>query len=605
MSKQFLETQDTLQSFYDSATVMMGIVELSGDDIRHISDNQAAATFFETTPEAIQGQLASTLGVPPEYVQMWLEAYRASEISDEPVRFDYEHKGKGWLKVTVNAIGLISGRQRFSYVVDDITDRKEVEQALQEAHDQLEARVRERTRELEQIRAELETVNQQLQHDAYHDALTGLANRLLFTNRLHHAIERYQREPELGFTVLFMDLDHFKVINDSLGHATGDELLVAVGQRLLECLRDADTVARLGGDEFVMLLEHCDAVRAAEVVARLQQALAPPFELRERSFTLTGSVGVVFSEAGHQHPQDLLRDADLAMYRAKVFRSGRYEIFAPGMRQDALHRLNLEAELRKALEQHALEVVYQPILRLSDLQLSGFEALVRWQHPQLGPLLPGAFIPLAEETGLIIKLDRQVLSQASRQFGLWQQAFPKLINLSLNINFSSQHFIRGDLLSAISQTLSDTGLRPQNLNLEITESLLMQPTRAVDEVVEQLVGLGVQLCIDDFGTGYASLGYLQRFPAHILKIDRSFTQGLDEGSKGMSLVKAIVSMARSLGVGVVAEGVETKTQLAQLQKLGCEYGQGYLFAKPGSEAETTTFVENILAHDSLRDNLAE
>ena len=599
MSKQFLETQDTLQSFYDSATVMMGIVELSGNDILHVSDNQAAATFFETTPQAIQGCLASTLGVPPEYVQMWLEAYRASEASDEPVRFDYEHKGKGWLKVTVNAIGVIDGRQRFSYVVDDITDRKEVEQALQEAHDQLEARVKARTQELEQIRAKLEAANQQLQHDAYHDALTGLPNRLLFTNRLHHAIKRYQREPKVGFTVLFMDLDHFKVINDSLGHATGDELLVAVGQRLLECLRDADTVARLGGDEFVMLLEHCDAVRAAEVVARLRQALAPPFELRERSFTLTGSVGVVFSEAGHQHPQDLLRDADLAMYRAKVFRSGRYEIFAPGMRQDALHRLNLEAELRKALEHHALEVVYQPILRLDDLQLSGFEALVRWQHPQLGPLLPDAFIPLAEETGLIIELDRQVLSQACRQFGVWKAKFPELRELGLNINLSSQHFIRGDLFSAVSQTLTDTGLRSRDLNLEITESLLMEPTRAVDEAVEQLVRLGVQLCIDDFGTGYASLGYLQRFPAHVLKIDRSFIQGLDKGVKGTSLVKAIVSMAQSLGVRVVAEGVETKTQLAQLQKLGCEYGQGYFFAKPANEVKTRAFIENTLAYDDL------
>ena len=593
MSKPSTEAQETLQSFYDSATVMMGIVELSGDDILHVSDNQAAATFFETTPRAIQGRLASTLGVPPGYVQMWLEAYRASEASDEPVRFDYEHKGKGWLKVTVNAIGLIDGRQRFSYVVDDITDRKKAEQALQEAHDQLEARVKERTGELEQIKTELEAANRQLQHDAYHDALTGLPNRLLFTNRLHHAIERYQREPELGFTVLFMDLDHFKIINDSLGHATGDELLIAVGQRLLACLRDADTVARLGGDEFVMLLEHCDAARAAEVVVRLRQALAQPFELQERKFTLTGSVGVVFSEAGHEHPQDLLRDADLAMYRAKVFRSGRnMRSSTPKMRQDALHRLDLEAELRKALEQHALEVVYQPIFRLDDLQLSGFEALVRWQHPQLGPLLPDAFIPLAEETGLVIELDRQVLSQACRQFGLWEKTFPKLRELSLNINLSSQHFIRGDLLSAVSQTLAESGLQPHNLNLEITESLLMQPTRAVDEVVEQLVGLGVQLCIDDFGTGYASLGYLQRFPAHVLKIDRSFVQGLDKGVKGIGLVKAIVSMAQSLGVRVVAEGVETKAQLAQLRELGCRYGQGYFFAKPAGEAQTTALIKS-------------
>ena len=575
MSKPSTEAQETLQSFYDSATVMMGIVELSGDDIMHVSDNQAAATFFETTPQAMQGRLASTLGVPAGYIQMWLAAYRSSEVADGPVRFDYEHKGKGWLKVTVNAIGSVDGRQRFSYVVDDITDRKEAEQALQEAHDQLEVRVRERTGELEQIKTELEAVNQQLQHDAYHDALTGLPNRLLFTNRLHHAIERYQRKPKVGFTVLFMDLDHFKVINDSLGHTAGDELLVAVGQRLLACLRDADTVARL------------------------RQALAQPFELQERRFTLTGSVGVVFSEAGHRHPQDLLRDADLAMYRAKVFRSGRHEVFTPSMREDALYRLELEAELRTALEQNTLDVVYQPIFRLDDLQLSGFEALVRWQHPHLGPLLPNAFIPLAEETGLVIELDQQVLSRACRQFGLWQTEFPGLRALSLNINLSSQHFIRRDLLLEISRTLAENGLEPHNLNLEITESLLMQPTRAVDEVVEQLAKLGVQLCIDDFGTGYASLGYLQRFPAHVLKIDRSFIQRLDKGSKGTNLVKGIVTMAQSLGVRVVAEGIETDAQLVQLQELGCEYGQGYFFAKPVNEVKAAAFIKSTSIHNDL------
>ena len=581
--------RDTLQSFYDSATVMMGTVEIRGDDILHVSDNQATAAFFDTTTQAMRGRLASAMDVPPEYLRMWLEAYRASATSNQPVRFDYEHEGRGWLKVTVNHIGLIDGQPRFSYVVDDITDYKRVEQALRNAHDQLEFRVRERTGQLEQSKIDLEAANRRLQHDAYYDALTGLPNRLLFMNRVQAAIERHQREPDVGFAVLFMDLDHFKVINDSLGHATGDALLVAVGGRLLESLREADTVARLGGDEFVVLLERCDAARAGEVVRRLREALAGPFELHGRNFTLTGSVGVVFSEASHQRPQDLLRDADLAMYRAKMHRAGHHEVFDPAMRDAAVQRLEFETDLRAALEQGTLSVFYQPIVRLGDLRLTGFEALVRWRHPSLGLVTPSAFMPLAEETGLVMELDRQVLNRACQQVGLWRSNTPGL-KLSLNVNLSSRHFVRPGLLREVRRALDESGLSPQDLNLEITERLLMQPTRSVDEVVGQLDELGVNLCIDDFGTGYASLGYLQRFPARVLKIDRSFIQGLETSPKGVPLVRAIVSLAESLDLRVVAEGVETEAQRAQLLELGCRYGQGYVFAKPLSEDEATALV---------------
>ena len=586
------ESERTLRRFYDSASVLMGTVELNAGDIIHISDNLAAATFFGTTPEALQGKTARALGVPEAYLSLWLAAYRASVASDGPVRFDYEHEGKGWLKVTVNYIGLSGGRQRFLYVVDDISDLKASESALQEAHDLLEARVAART-------AELEAANYRLQHDAFHDALTHLPNRLLFTNRLGHALARYHRDPKHAFSVLFLDLDHFKVVNDSLGHAAGDVLLVGVAERLLACMREEDTVARFGGDEFTVLLAHHDAAHAVEVAERLRAVLAVPFKVGERSFTFGVSVGVVFCETDHREPYDLLRDADLAMYRAKAHRSGRHEVFDSAMRQNALRRLELEADLRVALEQGALEVFFQPITRLHDLSLSGFEALVRWSHPKYGLLTPTAFIPIAEETGLIVKLDRFVLREACAQLGRWH-AEPGFPELTINVNVSSQQFIDPGLIEEVGRALLKNNLSPRHLNLELTESLLMQPTAPVAAVVEQLAALGVGLCLDDFGTGYASLSYLQRFPAHVLKIDRSFVRDLGKHDKGTSLVGAVSTMAQTLGLHIVAEGVETAVQLEHLKELGCKYAQGYLFAAPLTAAQAGAFLKKPMSTDIHR-----
>lgn len=563
---------------------MMGTVELSENDIVHVSDNQAAASFFGTTPAVMQGQTARTMGVTEPYVAMWLQAYRASVTSKEPVRFDYEHGDKGWLKVTVNHIGAIGGRQRFLYVADDITDYKRVERALQDAREQLELRVQERT-------AELEAVNHELQYSAFHDALTGLPNRLLFNDRLQHALARYHANPDLGFAVLFIDLDNFKVINDSLGHPAGDALLVTVAKRLTACVREGDTVARFGGDEFTVLLEHCDAACAAEVVRRLRQALAQPFKLQGNTVTLSGSVGLVFSDSGYDQPQDLLRDADLAMYHAKPHRSGQHQVFDPAMRQGAVQRFELEADLRAALREQALEVYFQPIVRLGTRALTGFEALVRWRRPQ-GFLTPDAFVPLAEETGLIIELDRYVLGAACRQLGVWRAEFSGA-DLSVNVNLSSQQFMRSDLVREVERTLQRSGLEASQLNLELTERLVVHPTALADAVVAQLTALGVGLCLDDFGTGYASLSYLQRFPATSLKIDRSFVGEMDT-QKGISLIRGVATIAREFGMRVVAEGVESEAQLGALQALGCEYGQGYFFGKPLS-AEG--------AHDFIAQNL--
>ena len=589
---------DTLRGFYDAATLLMGTVKLANDDIIHVSDNRATAAFFATTAEAMRGKSTRALGVPEHYRKLWLEAYRTSLRSGEPVRFDYYHEPKGWLKVTVDYIGTEDGEPRFSYVADDITDRKRDEQAVLEARDSLELRVRARTQELEDARADLLRANRQLQHDAFHDALTGLPNRALFADRLGRSIERVKRRPEVGYAVLFFDLDHFKVVNDSLGHEVGDQLLVAVGRAWSACIRETDTLARLGGDEFTLLLEDCTLARAAEVIERLQGALAAPFELRGRELFVSASIGVVLSHPAYTRPEEVIRDADTAMYRAKAEGPGHYVVFDETMRDQADRRFDLGSELARGLERREFRVYYQPIVSLAEGRLVGFEALVRWQHPERGLLHPGDFIAVAEETGLIVELDRYVLRAACEQLSSWQTQFSQTEPvsaapqefLSLNVNFSSRQFGRRDLFRFVEQTLLETGLRAGSLNLEITESLLMDRLESVDLMTAQLRALGVGLYLDDFGTGYSSLAYLQRFPADVLKIDRSFVQPLLSSAQSAELVRTVLVMAQALGMGVVAEGIETREVAAQLGALGCEYGQGYLFAEPLSAEEAEAFI---------------
>ncbi len=580
---QLRDKDDTLRSFFESATVMMGTVEITDDDILHVSDNQATATFFDTTPDAMRGKTARELGVPERYVAMWLGAYRASLTSGEPTRFDYEHEGLGWLAVTVNTIGQNSGGARFSYVVDDISDRKRAERALREANERLEQRVKERT-------AELEALNRQLRHDAFHDALTGLPNRTLFMDHLGKAIERTRRHFERSFAVLFLDFDHFKVINDSLGHEVGDTLLIDVSRRLASCLREMDIIARLGGDEFTILLEDCDPERANEVVERLQATFLQPFSYEDHRLFVTASIGVVHSEVGYERPEEVLRDADIAMYRAKVHHAGQHQVFDQAMREGAVRRLALETELREALERQELEVHYQPILSLTDGSLHGFEALLRWRHPERGLLLPADFLATAEETALIVRIDRYVLREACQQLSWWRNwGAPE--RLSLSVNLSSRQFTRPDLVAYVGRTLEQLELDPARLNLEITENLLMNHQEPVDTTVTQLKALGVGLHLDDFGKGYSSLAYLQRFPADRLKIDRSFTQQLTRSAQGGELVRTILMMARTLGMRVVAEGIESEEELAQLKALGCAFGQGYLFSEPLNAKRATTFMK--------------
>jgi diguanylate cyclase (GGDEF)-like protein len=445
----------------------------------------------------------------------------------------------------------------------------------------------------EQMLVKLSGVNRYLQHTASHDALTGIANRALLLKRLGELIERQTHHPQQGYAVLFMDLDRFKVINDSLGHTVGDALLIAVSRRLAQNLREGELVARLGGDEFTVLLPNLVEPTLPFVVAeRLLAALGQPFILEGHEIQVSSSIGVVVGEPTYRQSEDVLRDADLAMYQAKAEGPGRYRVFDRTMHEAAVARLHQEADLRQALEKGELEVHYQPIVALVSRAIDGFEALVRWRHPVHGLLLPNAFIPVAEETGLITEIDRWVLREASRRVVAWQQRFAYLPPLTLSVNLSSQQLQQPDLLGFIKDVLLETRLSPYDLRLELTESLLMGTSQTVCDNLEGLRKLGVQLHIDDFGTGYSSLSYLQRFDANTLKIDRSFVTKMSENEDGSELVRTIVNMAHNLGMQAVAEGVETEVQYMQLKSLFCDYAQGYLFSKP----LTVLDAEALLAH---------
>ena len=441
---------------------------------------------------------------------------------------------------------------------------------------------------------------EQLTRQAFRDPLTNLPNRALFMDRLSHGLTRAQRRHE-HLAVLFLDLDRFKVVNDTLGHAVGDQLLVEVSRRLTSALRPGDTVARLGGDEFGVLLEDvADAETAETVAVRIEESLGKPYRFEGREVFVTASIGIALSSAKLGLPEEILRDADLAMYHAKAKGKARHEVFDGSMSAPALDRMDLEMDLRSAISRHEFRLHYQPILRLDTGKITEVEALIRWQHEKRGLLQPDEFIGLTEETGLIVPIGQWVLSEACKQARTWQLEYPTTPPLVMSVNLSAKQFQNPKLLEEIREALDESGLAPSCLKLEITETTVMQDAPVTLTKLNELKELGVRLAIDDFGTGYSSLGYLKRFPVDTLKIDRSFVKGLSPDGGDSAIVRAVVTVAKSLNMDVTAEGVETEGQLAEVKALGCDRAQGFLFARPVSAERVAPLLASRQSKEPIR-----
>ncbi|MFL6207981.1 MAG: putative bifunctional diguanylate cyclase/phosphodiesterase [Pyrinomonadaceae bacterium] len=545
------ESEARFRSAFDYAAIGMALVSAQG---RWLQVNHSLCRLLEYTERELQATDLLTVihhdevGAVFENIKRLLKGQHP--VFQMELRLRHKFGREVWVLASVSlASHSHSQAAHLIFQVQDITDRKLAEQRLQ--------------------------------HDAFHDALTGLPNRAMFLDHMRLAIGRAQRREGKGFAVLYLDVDRFKVINDSLGHPIGDQLLVGLARRIESCLRPGDTVARLGGDEFILLVEDLNAETEAIVVAdRIQTQLQTPFELNGREVFATVSIGIASSWTSYQNPEDIVRDADTAMYRAKTRGKSRYEIFDGAMHAHATSVLQLETDMRHALERQEFFVHYQPIVALEGFKLRGFEALVRWQHPERGYISPVEFIPIAEETGLIIPLGEWVLREACAQMERWQKIFPADPPLVVSVNLSGKQFIQQDLIKNVACIIEETGIDPKGLKLEITESMVMDNVEQATEMLRQLRALGLKLSIDDFGTGYSSLSYLHRFPVDTLKIDRSFVTRMTDNNENLEIVRTIITLAQTLGMDVVAEGVETKEQLSMLHTLGCEHGQGYYFSKP-------------------------
>jgi diguanylate cyclase (GGDEF)-like protein/PAS domain S-box-containing protein len=477
---------------------------------------------------------------------LWLNA------SSNSIETRYLHKlgHTVWTLLNVSVVqDSNSNSSRFIFQIQDITDKKRAEQKLA--------------------------------HTALHDALTDLPNRALFIDHLGLAMARAERHREQKFALLLLDFDRFKVINDSLGHLVGDQLLVAIARRLEKHLRRVDTVARLGGDEFTILLEDVKSVEEAIVFAdSLQKELSAPFTIEDHEIFTSASIGIALNDSAYKKPEEILRDADTAMYRAKSLGKNKVAQFDKSMHDHALKRLQLETDLRHAVERQEFFVVYQPIVSLDTARLVGFEALVRWQHPVRGLINPIEFISVAEETGYIVPIGQWVLEASCRQLSQWQKQFSEALPLLMSVNLSGKQLAQETIIEQITGTLKQTGVAAQQIKLEITESIVMDNVEDSTLVLDQLRALGIRISVDDFGTGYSSLSYLNRLPVDTLKIDRSFIIQMLKKDENAEIVRTIIQLARNLGMDVIAEGVETTEQLEHLQHLKCDQGQGYLFSKP-------------------------
>jgi diguanylate cyclase (GGDEF)-like protein/PAS domain S-box-containing protein len=556
------ESEERFRSAFDYAAIGMALVSPEGC---WLQVNHSLCQIVGYSEQELLGRNWESITHPDDLcaVRLHVDHLLDGEIPTYQTEKRYIHKNGSEVWIFLS-ISLTSDREtkssRLIFQIQDITNRKLAES--------------------------------QLRHDAFHDTLTGLPNRALFIDRLKQALARTKRLGPHQFSVLFLDLDRFKVVNDSLGHTVGDQLLVGIARRLEACLRPGDTLARLGGDEFTILLEDVsDINEAISVAERVESELSSPFNLRGHEVFTTVSIGIAPSSIGYSRPDDILRDADTAMYRAKSLGKARHEVFDKTMHARAMNLLQLESDLRRATERQEFVLYYQPIISLKTGAICGAEALIRWQHPEHGIIPPAKFIPIAEETGLILQIGQWGIREACRQVKEWQSQFHADDPFYVSVNLSGKQFTQPDLLEQITGALQDTGLDATGLRLEITESVVMENIESATLMLNQLRDLGVESSIDDFGTGYSSLSYLHRFPSSTLKVDRSFISGMCDQRENLEIIRTIIMLAQNLGMAIVAEGVETKEQMAQLHALGCEYVQGYYLCKPMSAEISTEFIK--------------
>jgi len=577
--RQLAERDQLFQLISENAADMIALVDGDG---RRLYNSPAYLKVLGYSPEDLNAT-SSIEQIHPDDRPRVLKAAEKARLSGQGERMEYRvrHKDGSWrtLESTASPIRNAKGQTDKLVIVNrDITERKRAEEMLA--------------------------------HNAFHDGLTNLPNRALFLDRLQQALTLSKRHPNYKFAVLLIDVDEFKIINDSLGHAAGDDLLIQIGQRLKESVRRADTVsrprtsdvpdrpanddtlARLGGDEFTILLDDIrDPVEAVRVAERVQAELAIPFVVNQQEIVISASIGIAASSSPHTHAEDLLRDADIAMYRAKRAGKARCEVSDTAMHENAVKRLQLETDLRKALDLGEFRVYYQPIVSLQTGKITGFEALTRWQRPE-GILPPIAFIAVAEETGLIIPMNRQLLREACQHLRSWQSEFPSDPPLTMSVNMTSREFAQPDLTGEIRKSLDQTGIDPSCLQLEIIETIAMGDAEKSGHVLAQLKALGVRLSIDDFGTGYSSLSRLRRIPVDTLKIDRAFISNMDSDKENREIVRAIIVLAHNLGLKVVAEGTEKEEHTNLLKQFNCEMAQGYLFSRPADDQAMLKLLAN-------------
>ena len=544
------ESEERFRSAFDYAAIGMALVSQEG---RWLQVNRSLCNIVGYSEEELLSTNIQSITHPDDLSDLLVQQSRLKKetIPGYQTEQRYIHKlgHEVWTQLSVSRVRDPETHSlRFIFQIQDITDRKRAEERLV--------------------------------HDAFHDGLTGLPNRALFIDHLKLAMARRRKKEYALFSVLFLDLDRFKVVNDSLGHLVGDQLLIAVASKLQTCLRPGDTIARLGGDEFTVLLEDIKSNSEAVYIAeRIQRELAQAFELEGRTVFASASIGIAPSTTGYERPEEILRDADTAMYYAKSRGGNRHEVFDSSMHVRAVKLMQMQTDLRAAIDRNELVVEYQPIVSLETFRIMGFEALARWKHPEHGLISPGQFIPIAEETGLIIPIGQWILRQACTQLRQWQNLYPAEPRLTMSVNLSGKQFAEPDLIEGIERVLAETNLDPRSLWLEITESVVVENVEAASEICKRLRRLGVGLSIDDFGTGYSSLSSLHSFPISTLKIDGSFVSRMSGDNENTEIIRTIMSLAGNLSMEVIAEGVETLEQVTKLRTLGCEKGQGYFFSR--------------------------